>query len=237
VSPVRRDRPSGAGVFLCAVVAITITSAAPAAPEQPPAEPPASPRAPAGQSTVAPRSGVDTTTGARSTRQFSRFLVARTRNLSTLKLGSAEVAAHVGKLATVTDDYRALETLEPGTVLELPGAAASKFRTEVGLRFGEATLPTGNVSPGFAGLYSFWLRAPGEGSTEWRLVFNDEADVWGTQRDPARDRLDVPLEHEVVADEAKELTVSLAGQGDDGGLLELRWGPHRWRASFTAAPR
>ena len=68
-------------------------------------------------------------------------------------------------------------------------------------------------------------------------MFNDEADVWGTQRDPARDRLDVPLEHEVVADEAKELSVALTGQGGDGGVLELRWGTHRWRASFTAAPR
>jgi hypothetical protein len=105
------------------------------------------------------------------------------------------------------------------------------------LRFGEAILATGNVSPDFAGVYSFWLRAPAEGRDEWRLVFNDEADVWGTQRDPARDRVEVPLEHEVVADEAKELTVALTAQGVDGGLLELRWGTYRWRASFIAAPR
>jgi hypothetical protein len=234
VPKVRRERPSGAGILICAILAMT--SAAADAQEPPPAEQPA-PRAPADHATFARRSGSDAAAEARRTRQFSRFLVARTRNLATLVLGSAEVTAHVGKLGTTTDDYRALETLEPGAVLELPGAAASKLRTDVPLRFGEAILATGNVSPDFAGVYSFWLRAPAEGRDEWRLVFNDEADVWGTQRDSARDRVEVPLEHEVVADEAKELTVVLTGQGGDGGVLEVRWGTHRWRASFTAAPR
>ena len=230
MSQVRCYRPAAAGVLICAALA-TMGAALSA---QEPSPPQASPHAPAGQG-FARRSGGDTTADARRTRQFSRFLVARTRNLATLQLGSAEVAVHVGKLALSSDDYRALATLEPGAVLELPGAAASKLRTEVALRFGEATLATGNVSPGFAGLYSVWLRAPSEGGSEWRLVFNDEADVWGTQRDPARDRLEVPLVHEAAADEAKELTVALTAEGDHGGMLELRWGTHRWRAAFTAA--
>lgn len=224
-------RPAGAGALICAALATLGT--APSA-QEPSPPPQASPHAPAGQG-FAHRSGGDTTANARRTRQLSRFLVSRTRNLATLELGAAEVAVHVGKLATTSDDYRALATLGPAAVLELPGAAACKLRTEVALRFGDAVVPTGNVSPDFAGLYSFWLRAPAEGSAEWRLVVNDEADVWGTQRDPARDRVEVALEHEVAADEVKELTASLTGQGDDGGLLELRWGPHRWRAPFTAA--
>ena len=163
--------------------------------------------------------------------------MARTRNLYHAQAGLGEVAAHVGKLVTTGDDYARAQAIGPGTVLELPGAAASKWRTEVDLRFGEATLSTGNVSPGFAGLYSFWLRAPGEGSTEWRLVFNDEADVW--------ERSAIPLE---IASTSRSSTrwlptrrrssrCLLTGQGDDGGLFELRWGTHRWRASFTAAPR
>jgi hypothetical protein len=234
---VRRYRPAGAGILIGA--ALATMGAAPSAQEPsspPPPQAQASPHAPAGQG-IARQSGGDATANARRSGQFSRFLVMRTRNLATLELGEAEVAAHVGKLATSSDDYQALAALEPGAVLELPGAAACKLRTEVDLRFGDAVLPTGNVSPDFAGLYSFWLRAPVEGSAEWRLVLNDEADVWGTQRDPARDRVEVPLEHEVVADEAKELTVALTAQGVDGGLLELRWGTYRWRASFIAAPR
>ena len=169
-------------------------------------------------------------------RQIQRFLISRSRNMSAVKLGEAEVMAHVAKLTTDSDDYRALAALEPGAVLELPGAAACKLRNEVGLRFGELVLPIGNASPGYAGLYSFWLRAPAAGSEQWSLIWNDEADVWGTQRDPARDRVEVPVEHEATGDEVKELTVAIeTAASGDAGTLVLRWGPHRWRAPFTVS--
>jgi len=223
-----------------AVVAISaaLAMAGDAARAQAPPSTPSTPAAPA----VARRSGSGAGDENRRQQQFARFLIARSRNAATAKIGGAEVMAHVGKLTTDSDDYRALAELAPGAVLELPGAAACKLRNEIGLRFGGtasqvAVLPTGNASPGYAGLYSFWLRAPAEGSASWSLVFNDEADVWGTQRDPARDRVEVPVEHDQAGVEAKELAVAIeAAASGDAGVLEVRWGTHRWRAAFTASP-
>jgi hypothetical protein len=204
--------------------------------------------APGGQAAFARRSGDDTTTDSQRIRALSRFLLRQSRNVAIVEISGAEVMAHVGKLAVDSDDYRALSALAPGAVLALRGAAACKLRSEAELRFDDLVVPTGNVSPGYASLYSFWLRAPGGEDSAWRLVFNDEADVWGTQRDPARDRVEVILAHELATEEVKELTVAIEAraapspqpgmaQGEDGGTLELRWGPHRWRAQFAVSAR
>ena len=208
------------------------------------APPDAAPTPPAPASTAAPRAEGHGTFARRAgdsgdnnrNRQISRFLISRSRNMSAVKLGDAEIVAHVGKLSTDSDDFRALASLASGAVLELPGAAACKLRNEVGLRFGSAELPIGNASPGYPGLYSFWLRAPAAGSEQWSLIWNDEADVWGTQHDPASDRVEIPVEHDTTGAEAKELTVSIeVAASGDAGTLELRWATHRWRAPFTVS--
>ena len=227
-------RPPRSRLVSCAVAAAAAIVASALAQATP--QPSSAPAPHGGQATFARRSGDDATAEARRIQNISRFLLRQSRNLSVAQIGGAEVMAHVAKLELGGDDYRALGALAPGAVLALPGAAACKLRSEAELRFGETVVPTGNVSPGFAGLYSVWLRAPSAEGGEWRLVFNDEADVWGTQRDPARDRVEVALAHELAADEANELTVAIeAREGDRDGVLELRWGPHRWRAPFTVA--
>jgi hypothetical protein len=214
------------------------TALAAAAPAQETPQRPSAPAAQGGHATFARSSGGDQTDEARRLQQFSRFLLKQSRNVATVEIEGAEVMVHVGKLAIDGEDYRALEALTPGAVLALPNAAACKLRAEAELRFGETVVPTGNASPGYASLYSVWLRAPSGELSDWHLVFNDEADVWGTQRDPARDRVEVALAHELAADEAKELTVAIATRdGDNGGVLELRWGPHRWRAPFAVEAR
>jgi hypothetical protein len=211
---------------------------------QTPPQPSSAPAPHGGQATFARRSGDDATSEARRIQNIARFLLRQSRNVAVAEIDGAEVMAHVGKLALDTDDYRALAALAPGAVLALPGAGACKLRSEADLRFGETVVPAGNVSPGFAGLYSVWLRSPSDAGGEWRLIFNDEADVWGTQRDPAHDRVEVTLAHDLAADEAKELTVAIEtgeaspprpglAPGESGGTLELRWGPHRWRAPFV----
>ncbi len=112
----------------------------------------------------------------------------------------------------------------------LTSAAASKLTTDRTLRFTDGTIEPGNVRAGFRGVYSVWLkRAADDG---WRLVFNRESDVWGTQRDPAMDVEEIAVAHASADEAAPELTPQL--QVEDGrGTLELRWGTHLWTAEFS----
>ncbi|HUP25302.1 MAG TPA: DUF2911 domain-containing protein, partial [Thermoanaerobaculia bacterium] len=113
-------------------------------------------------------------------------------------------------------------------------AAAIKLSTEHDLAFGETRVPKENVAPGYPGVYSLWLQRTSDG---WRLVFNEKADVWGTQHDPAADVASVPLQHTRVDGMTLELAVKLvaSAQRDGSWLLAFHWGEHRWDAQFRAA--
>lgn len=152
----------------------------------------------------------------------------RSRNVDTLEVDGRElVLVHCGKVGASGSDYESLESLAPGEVQVLTGAAATKLRAEVDLAFGDTVIRTGNVAAGYAGTYSLWLQATEQG---WSLVFNDEADVWGTQRDPAHDVATIALSHETLGEPADVFAISVSAEG--GGALELRWGSHRWWAPF-----
>ena len=162
---------------------------------------------------------------------FSRLLLTQSRNLAFLKVADQEIVLHCGKVAADGADYENLEQLSAGEVQVLTTAAGTKLRTEVDLSFGGNIVPTGNLAEGYPGLYSVWLKRADEG---WLLVFNREADVWGTQRDPAMDVEEVALHHETVEEVAEEMKTSLE-EADGGGVLEIRWGRHRWTAAFQLA--
>lgn len=116
-----------------------------------------------------------------------------------------------------------------GEVVTLTADAAIKLMTEADLRFGEHVIKAGNFNPKYAGVYSLWLKKTGNG---WRLVFNKQADVLGTQHDPAADVLELPLAAGTSPTEAKKLTIELKKAGDEG-LLRLAWGSNEWTAKFT----
>ena len=130
-------------------------------------------------------------------------------------------------------DWEALQEHEQG-LFEFQTAAAIKLRTEADIVVGELEVTAGNVSPGFAGLYSLWLRLDDDG--QWVLIVNHEPDVWGTMHDPAKDLGSTPLEHSVVEDGKSRLTIDIEPpEGDAPGVLELSWGEHRWRTTVTAS--
>ena len=87
-------------------------------------------------------------------------------------------------------DFAAIESLADGDVLRLSRGAVLRLRNETPLRFGDVAIPTGNLAPGFAGSYGLWLKPSGDG---WRLVFNHEADSWGTQHDPTFDAAEIDV--------------------------------------------
>ena len=134
------------------------------------------------------------------------------------------------ELGTDGEDYAALESVPDGGLVQLTQAAVIRLRTEVPLQFGDTLVPTDNLAPDFPGSYGLWLKRAG---TDWRLVFNNEPDSWGTQHDPAFDATEIDLGH-VQGDpaDAQPLAVYLAPR-DDGQIgLVIHWGEHVWAADF-----
>ena len=129
------------------------------------------------------------------------------------------------------EDYGRLSDTAEGAVVQLVRAAPPRLRTDVTLRFGATALPTGNLAARFAGMYAVWLRKVAAG---WRLVFNDEADSWGTQYDPAFDAAEADAEYSRAAGSFRPLGVTLAPTGPRSGRLVVHWGPHEWAADFVA---
>lgn len=132
-------------------------------------------------------------------------------------------------------EYAEMESLAAGKVVRFFDSAAIKLVTDVDLQIGETRVRRANVAPDYPGVYSLWLRRTADG---WRLVFNDKADVWGTQHDPAADRGSTPLRHEQVEglSLAFGATVQRADDGDDSALLLVfSWGEHRWTTPLRAA--
>ena len=127
------------------------------------------------------------------------------------------------------EDYARLSETAEGDVVQLIRAAPPRLKTDVSLRFGQTALPTGNLAAGFAGLYAVWLRKVEDG---WRLVFNNEADSWGTQYDPAFDAAEVDAEYSRTDGLVRPLGVTLAPTGARSGRLIVHWGPHEWAADF-----
>jgi hypothetical protein len=140
-----------------------------------------------------------------------------------------------GEPRTGGREHAEMESLAAGEVVRFFDSAAIKLATDVDLLFGETRIRRENVAPGYQGVYSLWLARAGDG---WELLFNEQADVWGTQHDPVADVARVPLRHEELDGISLAFSVELAPPTEEGGpaLLVLRWGQHRWTAPFHPAP-
>ena len=135
------------------------------------------------------------------------------------------------ELGTDHRDFAALESTADGEIVELSGGAAIRLRSEVSLRSGDTLIPTENLAPNFPGSYALWLQAVGDG---WRLVFNHEADSWGTQHDPAFDAAEIDLTHVhggATTDRPLQAYWVPRRPGEVG--LVIHWGQHTWTTDFT----
>ncbi len=128
------------------------------------------------------------------------------------------------------EDFGHLSETVDGAVVRLIRAAPPRLMTDVTLQFGETALSTGNLAAGFAGVYAVWLRKIAD---EWRFVFNNEADSWGTQHNPSFDVAEVDAEYSRSDASFRPLGVTLVPVGGGGGRLVVHWGPHEWAADFV----
>ena len=167
----------------------------------------------------------DTSAGA-------RFLQLSERHESAVELpGDVRLAVLFWQEQSVElADFAGVEALADGEVLRLTRAAVLRLRNETPLRFGDVAIPTGNLAPGFAGSYGLWLKRRGDG---WRLVFNHEADSWGTQHDPAFDAAEIDLAYSHDGLATRPFGAALVPATASAGRLVIHWGPHEWAADYT----
>jgi hypothetical protein len=164
--------------------------------------------------------------GARFSVQFARAFPKGTQPQS-----AAGTNRRAGLIVEGPDFARLMSTRD-GAVVEFAEAPALRFTNDKAVRAGKVVLRTGNQAPAFPGAYSLWLKRAGSG---WRLVFNQEPDVWGSQRDPKADVGEVELRYSKGGEPSRPLGVALEPTGADRWRMVLAWGPHEWAADFTAA--
>jgi quinoprotein glucose dehydrogenase len=150
---------------------------------------------------------------------------------ATLEWADGKTTLTTTQLPAGEREYDSLALLGDGDLLRLERCPVIKLATDAPLQFDMLTLPTGNVAPGYAGVYAVWLQRTGDG---WEMLFNDEADSWGTQHDPAFDRGAAPAIYERRPGETEPLSGVLEGVADEA-TLRLTWGEHQWTASFRVA--
>jgi hypothetical protein len=111
-----------------------------------------------------------------------------------------------------------------GEVWRTGANAATQFKTDQALRFGETTVP--------AGFYTLWtIPSP----TGWKLVFNSQTGQWGTEHDPAKDVATVDMAVGTLPAEVERFTISVEATAQ-GGALHLDWDTTRASAPFTVVP-
>jgi hypothetical protein len=135
------------------------------------------------------------------------------------------VALWYPRLGADASDFAALTKAAEGEVIALMQSPPLRMRTDIPLQVAGRAVETGNLTPGFHGSYSLWLRRSKEG---WRLVFSGQPDVWGSQHDPEADKLDVPLTHSESGEPSRPFGAALMTDGPEAGQLRLHWGPHDW---------
>ena len=164
--------------------------------------------------------------GARASVTFARTFPKGTSSQSAAGTTRGEGLAAEGR------DFNGLMSTRDGGVVELTQAPALRLSIDKAVQSGKVTLRPGNQTPGFAGAYSIWLKRAGAG---WRLVINQEPDVWGSQRDPKSDVGEVDLAYAKGGEPSRPLGVALVPTSADRWRLVLVWGPHEWAADFAAA--
>lgn len=174
----------------------------------------------------------DSDAEARAAARRERFRRLRYGNLAEIELAGKQLRISYPDLLTDSDDYRAFESLGTGEVSGWNSGRAVKLLAHASLSFDGVVVPYGNASPDYPGVYSLWPKRTADG---WSLVFNGDADIWGSQRNPAADAVEVAVEHSTADEPTEKLTIEFL-EVEPGAVLRIAWGDHQFLAAFEAAP-
>lgn len=158
-------------------------------------------------------------------------MFARTFPKGTASQSAAGTTRREG-LVVEGPDFSRLMSTRDGAVVELTQAPALRLSIDRAVRTGNMVLRPGNQTSASASAYSLWLKRAGSG---WRLVVNQEPDVWGSQRDPKSDVGEVDLAYSTGGEPSRPLGIALQPTAADRWRLIVAWGPHEWAADFAAA--
>lgn len=161
---------------------------------------------------------------AQTVRQESRLRGATTE----LIVGDRRIRIAYSDLERADGDYSRLQELGNDEVFAFTNGRATKLLTEASLKFGDTVVEKGNVHSSYPGVYSLWLRKVDGG---WRLIFNVDADIWGTQRQAELDVAEVPLSIEQPLALENRFKIELA-EAAGGGVLRMVWGQYQWTVRF-----
>lgn len=81
-----------------------------------------------------------------------------------------------------------------------------------------------------AGAYSLWAKKVAE--NKWELVFNSQTGQWGTEHDPLKDVLSVPMKVENSKQSVEQFTITLVKTAK-GGEIRCAWGTQVLVAEFS----
>lgn len=213
---------AASALLLLAILCLTST---PAAAQEP---------GPSSRSDSAPVAAqtADSDAEARAAARRERFRRLRYGNLAEIELAGKQLRISYPDLLTDSDDYRAFESLGTGEVSGWNSGRAVKLLAHASLSFDGVVVPYGNASPDYPGVYSLWPKRTADG---WSLVFNGDADIWGSQRNPAADAVEVAVEHSTADEPTEKLTIEFL-EVEPGAVLRIAWGDHQFLAAFEAAP-
>jgi hypothetical protein len=116
------------------------------------------------------------------------------------------------------------ELVAYGQVWRTGANAATQFKTDKDLRFGETTLP--------AGFYTLFT-IPGPG--EWTLIINGETGQTGTAHKAERDLFRIPMKVSALPQAVERFTISFE-EAPGGGVLALEWDSTRASVPFSVVP-
>ena len=141
--------------------------------------------------------------------------------------GTTEVSLHGGSLAIeygrpFLAGRNMVEKVKEGYVWRLGADRATTLRVNGLAVFGNMVLREG--------AYSLFLKRVN--AERWFLIVNSQVGQWGTERNPVRDILSIPLKWEKQDVSMEQLTITLTKRGNDSGVIAISWGMNVLKQMF-----